>query len=126
MLYPTELRARAAIVRYAGAPKGSAPATVPLHLETVSQRDATRIGDHAGTRHARVPYAHPMRLFVAGILALTATGCAARTHDAPLKPPTPPPSAWTLDRQPVPRTLDEALVALEHGLGDGTIARLRT
>ena len=67
-----------------------------------------------------------MRLVVAGILALTAIGCAARTHDTPSKPPSPPSSAWTLDRQPVPRTLEEALVALQHGLGDGTIARLRT
>src|SRR5215217_2739874 len=66
-----------------------------------------------------------MRLVVAGILALTAIGCAARKHDAPSKPPPPRLGAWTLDRQPVPRTLDEALVALEHGLRDGTIARLR-
>jgi hypothetical protein len=66
-----------------------------------------------------------MRLAAPAILALILSGCAARAHDPPLQVPAGEPSDWSLDRQPVPRTLDEALRALERGLGDRTIARLR-
>lgn len=58
------------------------------------------------------------------VVAVTAAACAARepSRSAPVAPE---PSAWNLDRQPVPRTVDEALDALQRGLGDRNIARLR-
>ena len=59
-------------------------------------------------------------------MVLAVAACAAR---APERPPDTArehrSSGWNLDTQPVPRTLDEALGALERGLGGGTIERLR-
>src|SRR5215208_2373937 len=55
-------------------------------------------------------------LVVSGMAA-----CASR--EAP-RPPVPQArSAWALDKQPIPDTLDEALEALQRGLGEPTIAR---
>lgn len=64
-----------------------------------------------------------MRSLVWLVVAGMSVSCGLR------EPPRPPvargPSAWTLDKQPIPQTLDEALEALRRGLGEPTIARLR-
>ena len=59
----------------------------------------------------------------AGIVLAGCLACAGGSR-APAATP-PPPQSWTLDRQPVPRTLAEALDALVRGLDSGTLARLR-
>jgi hypothetical protein len=64
-----------------------------------------------------------MRILVWLALAGMAGACASREAPRPLPPPAP--SAWALDKQPIPGTLDEALDALQRGLGEPTIARLR-
>ena len=64
-----------------------------------------------------------MRIIDWLVVAATAAACAG--HEAPRTDVPREPSGWTLDQQPVPRTLEEALAALEHGLGERTIARLR-
>ena len=64
-----------------------------------------------------------MRILVWLVVAGMAAACASR--NAPRPPVTREPSAWTLDKQSIPRTLDEALDALQRGLGEQTIARLR-
>jgi hypothetical protein len=64
-----------------------------------------------------------MRILVWLALAGMAGACASRETPRPLPPPAP--SAWALDKQPTPGTLDEALDALQRGLGEPTIARLR-
>ncbi len=64
-----------------------------------------------------------MRILVWLVVAGMAAACASR--NAPHPPVTREPSAWTLDEQSIPRTLDEALDALQRGLGEQTIARLR-
>ena len=63
-----------------------------------------------------------MRILLPLLIAATAAACTAR--ETP-RPASAEPSAWNLDTQPVPHTLEEALRALEQGLGDRTIARLR-
>jgi hypothetical protein len=64
-----------------------------------------------------------MRILVPLVMVAFTAACASR---APLQPSASrEPSAWSLDRQPVPHTLEEALQALAQGLGDGTIAQLR-
>ena len=63
-------------------------------------------------------------VLLAGALLAGAGACAGSGRPA-VEPRVPPPQSWTLDRQPVPRTLDEALDALARGLDSGTIARLR-
>ena len=59
-------------------------------------------------------------------MVLAVAACAAR---APERSPDTArehrSSGWNLDTQAVPRTLDEALGALERGLGGETIERLR-
>jgi hypothetical protein len=65
-----------------------------------------------------------MRILIALLVAGMGSACAS-SRDAPRLPVKQEPSAWALDKQPVPRTLDEALVALQRGLGEPTIARLR-
>jgi hypothetical protein len=71
---------------------------------------------------------HVVRLLPV-LLALVATGACAAATSAPPHDRQPgrdaPASEWALDQQPVPRTLDEALQALERGLGERTIERLR-
>jgi hypothetical protein len=57
-------------------------------------------------------------LVVAGMAA-----CASR--DVPRPPVARERSAWALDKQSIPHTLNEALDALQRGLGEPTIARLR-
>jgi hypothetical protein len=64
-----------------------------------------------------------MRILVWLLVAGMAGACASREAPRPLPPPAP--SAWALDKQPIPGTLDEALDALQRGLGEPTIARLR-
>jgi hypothetical protein len=64
-----------------------------------------------------------MRMLLPLVIAATAAACTARATPHAATPPDPSP--WNLDTQPVPRTLDEALRALEQGLGERTIARLR-
>ena len=64
-----------------------------------------------------------MRILVWLVVTGMAAACASR--NAPRPPVTREPSAWTLDKQSIPRTLDEALDALQRGLGEQTIARLR-
>ena len=59
-------------------------------------------------------------------MVLVAAACVARGPEPRRQNPQgPPPSGWNLDTQAVPRTLDEALGALERGLGGETIERLR-
>jgi hypothetical protein len=62
-------------------------------------------------------------LFAAAVLA-GVVACVGSSRRPAVQDPAAP-QAWTLDRQPVPRTLDEALDALARGLDGGTIARLR-
>jgi hypothetical protein len=64
-----------------------------------------------------------MRILVWFLVAGMAGACASREAPRPLPPQVR--SAWALDKQPIPGTLDEALEALQHGLGEPTIARLR-
>jgi hypothetical protein len=64
-----------------------------------------------------------MRILVWLALAGMAGACASREAPRPLPPQVR--SAWALDKQPIPGTLDEALEALQRGLGEPTIARLR-
>jgi hypothetical protein len=64
-----------------------------------------------------------MRILVWLLVAGMAGACASREAPRPLPPQVR--SAWALDKQPIPGTLDEALEALQHGLGEPTIARLR-
>ena len=71
-------------------------------------------------RHAT----HHGLVLVASLAAFAASACAAHAPQPPSKAPTVPPSAWSLDQQPVPQTLDDALHTLERGLGTETIARL--
>jgi hypothetical protein len=61
------------------------------------------------------------------LVGVTVLACAARRPAAvtTAHPSSPPSSGRTLDRQPVPRTLDEALETLERGLGAEAIAQLR-
>jgi hypothetical protein len=65
-----------------------------------------------------------MRILIALLVAGMASACAS-SHDAPRPPVKQERSAWALDKEPVPRTLEEALVALQRGLGEPMIARLR-
>jgi hypothetical protein len=64
-----------------------------------------------------------MRILVWLLVAGMAGACASREAPRPLPPQVR--SAWALDKQPIPGTLDEALAALQRGLGEPTIARLR-
>ena len=64
-----------------------------------------------------------MRILVWLLVAGMAGACASREAPRPLLPQVR--SAWALDKQPIPRTLEEALEALQRGLGEPTIARLR-
>jgi hypothetical protein len=64
-----------------------------------------------------------MRILVWLLVAGMAGACASREAPRPLPPQVR--SAWALDKQPIPGTLDEALEALQRGLGEPTIARLR-
>ena len=64
-----------------------------------------------------------MRILVWLLVAGMAGACASREAAGPLPPQVR--SAWALDKQPIPGTLDEALEALQRGLGEPTIARLR-
>ena len=64
-----------------------------------------------------------MRILVWLLVAGIAGACASREAPRPLPPQVR--SAWALDKQPIPGTLDEALEALQRGLGEPTIARLR-
>ena len=64
-----------------------------------------------------------MRILVWLLIAGMAGACASREAPRPLPPQVR--SAWALDKQPIPGTLDEALEALQRGLGEPTIARLR-
>ena len=64
-----------------------------------------------------------MRILVWHLVAGMAGACASREAPRPLPPNVR--SAWALDKQPIPGTLDEALEALQRGLGEPTIARLR-
>ena len=64
-----------------------------------------------------------MRILVWLLVAGMAGACASREAPRPLRPQVR--SAWALDKQAIPRTLDEALEALQRGLGEPTIARLR-
>ena len=64
-----------------------------------------------------------MRILVSLLVAGMAGACASREAPRPLPPQVR--SAWALDKQPIPGTLDEALEALQRGLGEPTIARLR-
>jgi hypothetical protein len=64
-----------------------------------------------------------MRILVWLLVAGMAGACASREARRPLPPQVR--SAWALDKQPIPGTLDEALEALQRGLGEPTIARLR-
>jgi hypothetical protein len=64
-----------------------------------------------------------MRILVWLLVAGMAGACASREAPRPLSPQ--PRSVWALDKQPIPGTLDEALEALQRGLGEPTIARLR-
>ena len=66
----------------------------------------------------------PCLVLLAGAMLAGAAACAG-TNGRPAVASPAAPQAWTLDRQPVPRTLDEALDALARGLDGGTIARLR-
>jgi uncharacterized protein DUF6794 len=60
------------------------------------------------------------------LMVLAAAGCAARAPEPrPATAQEHRSSGWNLDTQSVPRTLDEALGALERGLGGETIERLR-
>ena len=64
-----------------------------------------------------------MQIVVWLAVAGMSISCAAR------EPPRPQVArgsfAWALDEEPIPRTLEEALDALQRGLGEPTIARLR-
>jgi hypothetical protein len=63
---------------------------------------------------------------ISTLVLLAAAACAARAPEPrPHIAEAPPSVGWNLDTQPVPRTLDEALGALERGLGGETVARLR-
>jgi hypothetical protein len=64
-----------------------------------------------------------MRILVWLLVAGMAGACASREAPRPLPPQVR--SAWALDKQPIPGTLEEALEALQRGLGEPTIARLR-
>jgi hypothetical protein len=64
-----------------------------------------------------------MRILVLFVIVAIAAACASR--EAPAAPAARARSAWALDREPIPRTLQEALAALQRGLGEPTIARLR-
>jgi hypothetical protein len=67
-----------------------------------------------------------VRLVTSTLVLLAAAACAARAPEPrPHISEAPPSSGWNLDTQPVPGTLDEALGALERGLGGETVARLR-
>jgi hypothetical protein len=60
------------------------------------------------------------------LVSVTVLACGARRPaGATAHAPSTPSSDRTLDRQPVPRTLDEALETLERGLGAEAIAQLR-
>ena len=72
----------------------------------------------------RIRRATRTRVMAAVVFASTAAACAAR--EAPRAAHVArEPSVWRLDREPVPRTVDEALDALQRGLGENNIARLR-
>jgi hypothetical protein len=62
-------------------------------------------------------------LITSAVLA-AAVACSGSGGRPPVEPPAQP-QPWALDRQPVPRTLDDALDALARGLDSNTIARLR-
>jgi hypothetical protein len=64
-----------------------------------------------------------MPILVLLVVAGTAAACASR--EAPGPPAAGARSAWALDKEPIPRSLEEALEALQRGLGEPTIARLR-
>jgi uncharacterized protein DUF6794 len=63
---------------------------------------------------------------ISTLMLLATFACAARAPEhSPQTLPAPPSFGWTLDHQPVPHTLDEALATLERGLGREIVARLR-